>query len=258
MRTIQTLLLAATSFILAALTGFAAEKDTRVYELRTYTSPPGKLDALHARFRDHTTKLFEKHGMTNIGYWTPSPNPENKLIYLLAYPSREARAASWKGFLADPDWKKAAAESEANGKIVSKVEARFMTATDFSPEFPQAAGSAGRLFELRILTATPGNLPALQARFRDPALALYAKHGIANLHLWQLMPDQKDADATFISLHAHADAAAAKASYAAFLADPAWIEAKKASEEKAGGSLTTVPDGIKSIFMKPTDYSPMK
>ena len=254
----KTLLLTITVTFLAILTSFAVEKDTRVYELRTYTSPPGKLDALHARFHDHTTKLFEKHGMTNIGYWTPSPNPENKLIYLIAYPSREARAASWKGFLADPDWKKAAAESEANGKIVSKVEARFMTEADFSPDFPQAAGGAERLFELRILTATPGNLPALQARFRDHALALYAKHGIDNLHLWQLMPDQKDADATLISLHAHADATAAKASYAAFLADPAWIEAKKDSEEKAGGSLTKAPDGIKSIFMKPTDYSPMR
>jgi len=258
MNRIQTFRITAIVLLAATVAGFAAEKDTRVYELRTYTSPPGKLDALHARFRDHTTKLFEKHGMTNIGYWTPSPNPENKLIYLLAYPSREARAAAWKKFIADPDWKKAAAESEANGKIVGKIEARFMTATDFSPEFPPPNTGAARLFELRIVTATPGILPALQARFRDHALALYAKHGIANLHLWQLMPDQKDADATLISLHAHADAAAAKASYAAFLADPAWIEAKKASEEKAGGSLTTVPDGIKSIFMKPTDYSPMK
>lgn len=252
------LICAAASLLAASITSLAAEKDARFYELRTYTSPPGKLDALHARFREHTTKLFEKHGMTNIGYWTPSPNPENKLIYLLAYPSREARVASWKGFLADPDWKKAAAESEVNGKIVVKVEARFMTATDFSPEFPPSNTGAARLFELRLLTATPGNLPALQSRFRDPALALYAKHGIANLHLWQLMPDQKEADATLISLHAHADAAAAKASYAAFLKDPEWIAAKKASEEKAGGSLTTVPDGIKSIFMKPTDYSPMK
>jgi len=257
MKSVQ-IIFAATILLVSSITSLASEKDMRVYELRIYTSPPGKLNDLHARFRDHTTKLFEKHGMTNIAYWTPSPNPENKLIYLLAYPSREERAASWKGFLTDPDWKKAAAESEVNGKIVVKVEARFMTATDFSPEFPTPNTGPARFFELRLLTATPGNLPALQARFRDPALALYAKHGIANLHLWQLMQDQKEADATLISLHSHANAAAAKASYAAFLEDPEWIAAKKASEEKAGGSLTTVPDGIKSIFMKPTDYSPMK
>ena len=107
--------------------------------------------------------------MTNIGYWTPLPNPENKLIYLLAYPSREARAASWKGFLADPDWKKAAAESETNGKIVSKVEARFMTATDFSPEFPQAAGGTERLFDFlaEILKKDYGVREFLRVRKAD-------------------------------------------------------------------------------------------
>src|SRR5213595_1142897 len=84
----------------------------RVFEIRTYTASDGKLDALHARFRNHTTKLFEKHGMTNVGYWTPVENTENKLVYMLAYPSREAREASWKAFMADPDWQAAHAESE--------------------------------------------------------------------------------------------------------------------------------------------------
>src|SRR5215217_2848308 len=81
----------------------AAEADSRVFEMRTYYAAPGKLDALHARFRDHTMKLFEKHGMTNLGYWTPigaapgaEANPENQLIYVLAYPSKEARDQSWK------------------------------------------------------------------------------------------------------------------------------------------------------------------
>lgn len=257
MKPIQALL-AAVILLVSSAAAFAADADTRVYELRTYTSPPGKLDALHARFREHTTKLFEKHGMTNIGYWTPAPNPENKLIYLLAYPSREARVASWKAFIADPEWKKAAAESEANGKIVSKIEARFMTATDFSPAFPPASESGvARTFELRLLTATPGNLGALQARFREKGMALFAKQGVANLHFWQLMPDQKEADVTLLSLHAHASGAAAKESYERFRADPEWLAVKAASEEKAGGPLTTA-DGIKSIFMKATDYSPMK
>lgn len=257
MKSIQAIL-AAVILLVSSFAALAAEPDARVYELRTYTSPPGKLDALHARFRNHTTKLFEKHGMTNIGYWTPAPNPENKLIYLLAYPSREARAASWKAFLADPDWRKAAAESEAGGKIVSKVEARFMTATEFSPVFPPAPeGGAARTFELRILTAKPGNLGALQERFREKGMALFAKQGIANLHFWQLMPDQKDADVTLLSLHAHASGAAAKESYERFRADPKWLAVKAASEEKAGGPLTT-PDGIKFIFMKATDYSPMQ
>src|ERR1700722_4155337 len=91
----------------------AADHDTRVFEMRTYYAAPGKLDDLHARFRDHTMKLFEKHGMTNIGYWVPIDNDENKLIYVLAYPSREAREASWKDFQADEEWKTVKAASEA-------------------------------------------------------------------------------------------------------------------------------------------------
>src|SRR5690349_25175763 len=96
-------------------TVFAAEKDTRCYELRVYYAAPGKLDALHARFRDHTMKLFEKHGMVNLGYWVPAgENKENKLVYLLSFPNLEARKKSWAAFGTDPEWKKAAAESEEN------------------------------------------------------------------------------------------------------------------------------------------------
>src|SRR5688572_316629 len=111
----------------------SAEKESRLFEIRTYYSPAGKLNDLHARFRDHTIKLFEKHGMTNIGYWTPIDNPENKLIYILAYPDMEAREKSWKAFLADPDWKKVQKETEANGAIVSKSEKIFLNAMDYSP-----------------------------------------------------------------------------------------------------------------------------
>src|SRR5947209_15484991 len=86
----------------------AAEKDTRVYEMRVYYAAPGKLDALNARFKDHTLKLFEKHGITNVAYFTPIDNKDSKLVYFLSYPSKEARDKSWKAFGADPDWKKAA------------------------------------------------------------------------------------------------------------------------------------------------------
>src|SRR6478752_1331464 len=94
---------------LLALTGSApaAEKDTRVYEMRVYSAAPGKLDALNARFRDHTMKLFEKHGLTNVGYFVPTgENKDNKLVYFIAAPSKEARDKSFKEFGADPDWKK--------------------------------------------------------------------------------------------------------------------------------------------------------
>jgi|SRR5215468_2101634 len=106
----------------------------KIYELRTYTCEPGKLDALKARFRDHTVRIFNKHGMESIGYWVPE-DPErsgNTLIYILAHPSREAADKNWKEFADDPEWKKVQAESEANGKIVQKVERVWMDATEFS------------------------------------------------------------------------------------------------------------------------------
>ncbi len=106
----------------------------RVFELRTYTTNEGKLEALQSRFRDHTIKLFEKHGMQSIGYWVPqdAPQSRNTLIYVLAHPSRQAAKANWAAFGSDPEWKKVQAESEANGKIVSHVDSVFMDPADFS------------------------------------------------------------------------------------------------------------------------------
>src|SRR4051812_16423530 len=123
--------LALSALTLAALVAMtadspAADPDARVVEMRVYYAAPGKLDALNARFRDHTTKLFTKHGITNVGYFVPvGDNPENKLVYFLAYPSKEAQEKMWKAFTTDPDWLKAKAASEANGKLVAKVVQKF-------------------------------------------------------------------------------------------------------------------------------------
>ena len=127
-----TALVAAAGFAAAASAKPAAEE--RFFEMRTYIANPGKIAALHARFRDHTCKLFEKHGMTNVGYWqaTSGENAENTLVYILAYPSKEAREASWKAFVADEAWKKAKAESEKDGVLVAKVISTFMKGTDYS------------------------------------------------------------------------------------------------------------------------------
>jgi len=106
--------------------------DTRVYELRTYTTEPGRLPALHKRFKDHTIKLFEKHGMKNGMYWVPMEE-DHKLIYIVEHESREAAEKSWTAFRNDPEWKKVVAESEADGKIVAKVDRVFMRVVDYSP-----------------------------------------------------------------------------------------------------------------------------
>lgn len=114
----------------------ALDPQTAVYELRIYYPAPGKLEGLNARFREHTLKLFEKHGMHNVAYWNEQPTrdaPEGRVIYVLAYPSREAREAAWKAFVTDPAWRAVVASSEANGKLVAKVDSVFMTMADYSP-----------------------------------------------------------------------------------------------------------------------------
>jgi hypothetical protein len=112
-----------------------AQMDKRVFELRTYTAPEGKLGELQARFRNHTIRIFDKHGMKSVGYWTPQDAPlaQNTLIYILQHPSREAAKKNWAEFQADPEWQKVSTESQVNGRIVSNVVSVFMDPADFSP-----------------------------------------------------------------------------------------------------------------------------
>jgi hypothetical protein len=129
------LVLLAAAFFCSPIAGLdiaRAEEKNRVFEIRTYYANEGKLDALLARFRDHTVALFKKHGMTNVGYWVPSDNKENKLVYMLAFPSREARNKAFKAFSADPVWQKAYKESTKNGRLVKKIVNDFLGGTDFS------------------------------------------------------------------------------------------------------------------------------
>ena len=136
----RTLLVLAAGVLFAAGYWFGAAdtaqaQSNRVFELRTYTTVEGRLDALNARFRDHTTKLFVKHGITNVGYCVPmdEPRSKNTLLYLLAHSSRDAAKKSFEAFRNDPAWQKARDESEASGKIVEKVESVFLVPVDYSP-----------------------------------------------------------------------------------------------------------------------------
>ena len=107
-----------------------------VFELREYHANEGKLDALLARFRDHTIAIFKRHGMESVAYWTPTDDPlkGKTLFYILKHPSREAATANWAAFHDDPEWKSVSAASEVNGKLVDKVESTFLKLTDFSPK----------------------------------------------------------------------------------------------------------------------------
>jgi hypothetical protein len=131
------------AILAAAAAGFWSGRTTtaqaavkgRVFEVRTYTAEPGKLDALHARFRDHTMQIFKKHGMTSVVYFAPSDEPlaKNTLMYILSFPSRDAAKKSWDEFRNDPEWQKVQKESEANGKLVNHVDSVFAEATEYSP-----------------------------------------------------------------------------------------------------------------------------
>jgi hypothetical protein len=140
----RSLVLAGTTFIFLAgmfagsllTTGIAhAQAGKHVYELRTYTAPEGKLGELHARFRDHTISIFNRHGMKSVIYLAPqdAPDSANTLIYVLEHPSRDAAKKAWADFQADPEWQKVNAESQVNGRIVSKVVSVFADPTEYSP-----------------------------------------------------------------------------------------------------------------------------
>ncbi len=105
-----------------------------IYELRIYTANPGKLAALQARFRDHTRRLFERHGITSVGYWTNVVGGRSdELWYLLAFKDVAHRERAWATFMADPEWQQARAASEVDGPLTHHIENRLMAPTDFSP-----------------------------------------------------------------------------------------------------------------------------
>jgi hypothetical protein len=253
-------LLILTTALLAAFSPVLADP---VYELRIYTCHEGKLDALLTRFRDHTCKLFEKHGMGNVGYWVPvdeENGSQTTLIYVLEHQSREAAKESFKAFGADPEWKAAAKASEANGKIVAKIESIFMTPTDYSPALKVEKSAKPRVFELRTYTTPPGKLDALHARFRDHTMKLFSKHGMSHLAYWTPTDAEKGVGTKLIYILAHDSKEAGLASFTAFRADPDWIKAKGDSEAANGGPLTIQPQakGVKSVYMKAVDFSPVQ
>jgi len=248
------------AFVFTAFTPVLADP---VYELRIYTCNEGKLDALLKRFRDHTCKLFEKHGMGNVGYWVPvdeENGSKTTLIYVLEHKSREAAKESFKAFGADPEWKAAAKASEANGKIVAKIESIFMSPTAYSPALKVEKSGKPRVFEMRTYTTPPGKLDALHARFRDHTMKLFSKHGMSHLAYWTPTDADKGAGTKLIYILAHDSKEAGLASFTAFRADPDWIKAKTDSETANGGPLTIQPqaEGVKSVYMKAVDFSPVQ
>ncbi len=240
----------------ASLAG-AAEKEAEVYELRIYTTNEGKLPALHKRFSDHTMAIFEKHGIKNIAYWTPTDKP-NTLVYLVAHKSRAAAGKSWPAFGSDPAWKKAYAASIKDGRLVNKVESVYLNPNDYSPVksggFQSLADGKNLTYELRTYTTNKGKLKNLNARFRDHTLRIFKKHGMLNVFYGTPL-DKKLSSNTLVYLIAHKNADAAAASWKAFGSDPDW---KKVARESQVDGRILIKGGVKRQYLQATDYSPVK
>tara|TARA_R110002096_G_scaffold44229_13_gene118975 strand:- start:2245 stop:2997 length:753 start_codon:yes stop_codon:yes gene_type:complete len=243
--------------LLASLFCFqiASAEDLTLFELRTYHANEGKLDALHARFRDHTIEIFKKHGMTNLVYWVPAENDDNLLIYLLGYPDQAARDTAWKGFRNDPDWQAAYKESTKDGKLVGKVDSIFLNLTDYSPSLPFPEATLTPFYEMRRYTTNSDKLDDLDARFRDHTVGLFEKHGITNLAYFHLADGQEGSDTTLLYFISSESKEARDASFKNFSEDPAWKKAR--DESQLEGSLL-IKKGVQSTNMKPTDYSPVR
>lgn len=248
-------LFALCALLLAPSSTLAAADAAPIYELRVYTTHPGKMPDLLKRFRKHTCALFEKHGMVNIGYWLPvDAKDQDNLYYILQHKSRDAAKASWKGFVDDPKWHQVRDASEAAGKIVSKIDSIYLATTDYSPAWPASAPAGSRIFELRTYVCNDGKLPDLDARFRNHTIALFAKHGMTNLPYFHPTDADKGADKTLIYLLAHDSVEAAKKSFDTFRADAEWVKVRDASE--VNGKILVQPPA--SVFLKPVDFSALK
>jgi hypothetical protein len=231
----------------------ASAQSSRCYELRIYYCEPGRLDALVQRFTNHTTKLFEKHGMKNEGYWLPIDNQKNALYYVLSFPNRTARDMSWKAFIADSVWKKVQTESELSGKIITRIESIILNETDYSPIVHASIGAEGRVFELRTYKCMPQKLQNVNARFRDYTRHAFTKYGMTNIAYWNTVEPNDTIQPKLVYMLAHNSPEAAKASFDAFRADPEKIKIFTASE--ANGKLV---DNIESVFLKPLPFSAIK
>lgn len=257
----RTLFSLVTSLMVSVTAQPLIAKDSEVYELRIYTTQEGKLDALLARFRDHTCRLFEKHGIKNIGYWVPlakEDGAENTLIYILRHTSEEAAKASFSAFGKDPEWQAARKASEENGKILAKPpESLFLKTTDYSPPLLIEAANGKRVFEMRTYTTPPGKLDALHSRFRNHTIKLFSKHGMNHVCYWVPTSPVNEPGTKLIYILSHASHEAGLASFTAFRADPEWI-AVKAESEKNGALTLPQPEGVRSIYMQATDFSPIR
>jgi hypothetical protein len=254
----------ATAFVTAAFADESKSKPLasgplRVYELRAIQAAPGKLEALHARLRDHQIPLLKEHGVFTQAVFVPAGENPLALVYLLtAADGQGPTEEGWTGFRKDPKWLKVIADTDSDGQLVAQERNQRLVTTFWSPQFKPGHADEPRVFELRTyMCPDPSKHAALMQRFHDHTMKLFEKHGMHNIVYW--IPDKEpESQQRLVYFLAHKSQEAAKASFAGFRADPDWLAAKKASEETAGGSLTVKENGVVSEFLVPTEYSPLR
>ena len=235
-------------FLMASAFTFSSfSKKEGFYELRIYHCEPGKLPDLEQRFRNHTRALFEKHGMTNVAYWTPTKEGNQSLYYILKYKDRADRDRAWKNFIADPEWQAVQKKSEENGKIVAKVESVFLKVNkDLSKETSklQAMLSSDLTYEMRTYYMFPGKFQNIVDRFKNHTRKLFEKQGMKNVVYFTTV-EEKGVQPKLLYFLMHQSEEAATKSWNGFRNDPEWAKVRDASE--VSGKIV---EKVESIYLK--------
>lgn len=220
------------------------------FEMRTYTVNDGKMPDLIQRFQNHTRTLFTKHGIENVAYFLSEEQPDKQLTFIIGYPSASERDTRWNNFANDPEWKAVATASEANGKIVQKVDQVFMVwAKDLnSTKTPKPSG----IFQLRTYHLLPGKLEAIQTRFRDHTQVLFEKQGLSNYPYW-ITVEKEGLQPKLVYFLGHQTKDEFNAAFDRFRVDPEWIRVRDASEVPG-----KIVEKVDVLFYTSLPFSPMK
>lgn len=227
-----------------------------LYELRIYSANQDRFAHLIKRFREHTDRIFRKHGIEPTGYWIPTEGPPKKLrrlVYILKHPSRYAAYQNWNHFSNDREWEAVLEKPEFQGLLSEKPTSIFMTENEYSAAANSAIEQPGGVFELRTYVTNPGKLPNLNARFRDHTTRLFKKHGMNNVAYWTPF-ENPGSGHTLIYLIHHASRKQADANWQAFGSDPEWQIVAK--ESQLDGKLLARPP--QRIYLKALEFSPLK
>ncbi len=227
-----------------------------VHELRIYVANEGRFQHLIKRFRDHTDRIFKKHGLKALAYWIPTDGSRKKkrrFVYLLEHPSRYAAYRNWTNFFNDREWETVMDKPEFQGLLAEKPTSIFMTANNYSGAARNDVKQPGGVYELRTYLANPGKLPNLNARFRNHTTGIFNKHGIDNLGYWTPF-DKPESGNTLVYLIHHANRKQADANWKSFGSDPKWQ--KVARESQVDGKFLAQPPD--RLYLKALDFSPLK